>query len=126
MMAVLLAVGVVVQVNDPDPLRWMIMYGAACALSAWAAARRAVPVAIAGAVALVALVWGLWLEAGVFGRVMPAEMFEAWEMKDDRVEVAREAGGLLLMGAWLLFLAGHSWYARRRASIAATHRRVGT
>ncbi|HSC27336.1 MAG TPA: transmembrane 220 family protein [Vicinamibacterales bacterium] len=111
-MAAVFALGVIVQYNDPDPLRWMLVYGAACALSCWAAVQRSVPILAASALGLVALVWGLSLEAGVYGRVMPAELVEAWEMKDERVETAREAGGLLIVGAWAFFLAGRSWYLR--------------
>ena len=39
LMAVLFAVAVVVQFNDPDPLRWVAVYGAALTVSALAAAR---------------------------------------------------------------------------------------
>ena len=114
-MAAVFALAVVVQFNDPDPLRWMIIYGAACALSTWAALRRSVPVAIASVVAVIALAWALALGSRVYGLVMPGELVQAWEMKDERVELAREAGGLLIVSAWLLSLAGHSWHLGRQS-----------
>jgi hypothetical protein len=54
----------------------------------------------AGMLALVALVWGLSL-AGIYRDVVPGELFQEWEMKDERIEVAREASGLLLIAAWM-------------------------
>ena len=61
LMAVLFAVAVVVQFNDPDPLRWMAVYGAALAVSTLAAARGSVPVVLPAAVGGIALAWGLFL-----------------------------------------------------------------
>lgn len=113
-MSAVFALATIVQLNDPDALRWMILYGAACAMSLRVAVRRPVPVAIAGGLGLLALVWGLWLGHGVYGRFAVPELFEAWEMKDTRIEEAREAGGLLLAGGWLLFLAATSQRTRSR------------
>jgi len=105
LMTVLLAVAVAVQYNDPDPLRWMAIYGAACALSAVAVVRGRAPSALVAAVGLVALVWGLIVAQGAYGRSHLSEMFQSWEMKSPAVEEAREASGLLIVAAWMAVLA---------------------
>jgi Transmembrane family 220, helix len=93
---------VAVQYNDPDPLPWMGIYGAAAVASAWAALRpRGYPWPFPAAVGTVALVWSFFLLPQVVGKVRLAELFASWEMKSPRVEVAREAGGLLIVAAWM-------------------------
>ncbi len=59
LMTVLLAVAVAVQYNDPDPIPWMAIYGAAAALSALAVVRGRAPLTPVAVVGVVALVWGL-------------------------------------------------------------------
>jgi hypothetical protein len=105
LMTLLLAVAVAVQYNDPDPLRWMAIYGAACALSAVVVVRGRAPWAWVAAVGLVALVWGLMVARGAYGRSHLSEMFQSWEMKSPGVEEAREASGLLIVAAWMAVLA---------------------
>jgi hypothetical protein len=105
LMTVLLAVAVAVQYNDPDPVQWMAMYGVACVLSAVAVMRGRAPWAWAAAVGLVALVWGLVVAQGAYGRSHLTEMFQSWEMKSPGVEEAREASGLLIVAAWMAVLA---------------------
>lgn len=97
---------VIVQFNDPDPVWWMAIYGCACAACVLAILGRNrwfFPAAIG----LIALVWALSLAPEVVGNVRFGEMFEAFEMKDQRVEVAREAGGLLIIAFWMAVLVFH-------------------
>ena len=105
LMTVLMAVAVAVQYNDPDPVQWMAIYGAACVLSAMAVVRGRAPWAWAAAVGFVALVWGLVVAQGAYGRSHLIEMFQSWEMKSPAVEEAREASGLLIVAAWMAVLA---------------------
>jgi hypothetical protein len=73
-MAVLFAFAAAVQDNDPDPLRWMAMYGLgmlACGLALAGRLPRLLP-ALAG---LGALVWAATLAPGVVGRVSVGELF---------------------------------------------------
>jgi len=105
----LFAMSVAVQVNDPDPFRWMALYGAAAiACGLWLARRlpRWLPVVIAAA----AILWALTIVPRVLGKVPFLEMFAAWEMKDLGVEESREMYGLLLVAGWMLLLA---WRSRR-------------
>lgn len=106
---------VAVQYNDPDPLVWMLVYGAAAAACLLFALRR-LPWAVPAAVGLVALVWLAALVPDVLGKVGFGEMFESIQMKDPRVEVGREAGGLFLIVAWMAVLA----VAARRAAPATS------
>jgi hypothetical protein len=100
-MALLFAFAAAVNLNDPDPGRWVALYVAACGVALHAALRERMPSWPALAVGLVALVWALTLGTGiqqfdVFGR-----MFESWEMKNVQVEEARETGGLLITAGWM-------------------------
>lgn len=99
---------VAVQYNDPDPIRWMAIYGAAAVICMLAIAGRG-RWPLAAAVGLLALVWALTLAPAVIGKVRFGELFEAFEMKDERVEVAREMGGLLIVAFWMLVSAIVFW-----------------
>jgi hypothetical protein len=93
---------VVVQYNDPDPLQWMGIYGAAAVAAAWAALRPgSYPWWYPAVVGAVALAWCSRLLPQVIGKVRIPELFASWEMKNARVEVAREAGGLLIVTVWM-------------------------
>ena len=94
---------VAVQYNDPDPLTWMTIYGlaaVACAVAFKWPAHWLLP----GALVLVSLIWAGMIAPHIWGKVRVGELFEAWEMKDQRVEEAREMGGLLIVAAWMLVL----------------------
>lgn len=106
--AILFVFAAIVQYNDPDPARWIALYGAAAAVSflaTWpvgAARRFWIAPAI---VAVVALLWsaGIWL--GTRHPLMPWRMFEQWEMKDAAVEETRETFGLFIIAVWMLVTA---------------------
>lgn len=105
--AALFAVFVGLQYNDPDPLQWMAVYGAAAGVClAYALGRRA-PIP-AGAVAAAALVWGVALIPGFAGKATPGDMFQSMKAERPEIELERESGGLFIvvgvMG--LLALAG--------------------
>lgn len=113
-MLVVFALGAVVQYNDPDPIPWMLIYGAAafaCALFARGRAHWAVPAAVAA----VAFVWGAMLAPEALG-VRFGEMVETFQMKDPRVEVGREMWGLTLIFVWMAVLAVVTWRARPSVS----------
>jgi len=106
----LFLMSVAVQVNDPDPARWMLMYGAAAVACALSLARR-LPRWLPMAIAAVAVLWGLTILPRVLGKVPFLDMFAAWEMKDIGIEESREAYGLLLVATWMLVLV---WRNRAR------------
>jgi hypothetical protein len=105
---------VIVQYNDPDPLLWMLMWGAAAAACALMLARR-LHWALPAAVGLVALVWAATLAPGVIGQVPFTSMFGAFEMKSAGIEESREMYGLLLIAGYMAVLAVRARPSGRRA-----------
>jgi hypothetical protein len=104
-----------VQYNDPDPLRWMAVYGAAAAVCVAELLRRT-RLAYPLAVAIVALGWAATIAPRVIGAVRFTDMFAEFEMKNAGVEESREMYGLLIVAAWmgLVALATGLRSARRR------------
>ena len=100
MMAALFAFAAAVQYNDPDPLRWMAIYGLAMLACGLALAGRLswLPPALLG---LIALVWAGTLAPGVVGRVSVGELFQSYGMLSPAVEEGREMGGLLIVAVWM-------------------------
>ena len=110
-MAALLALCVALQLNDPDPVRWMVMYGAAMIVAALLPAKRQL-VPVGYLVAAVALAWAAYLLTLVWGHMEVADLVEKMSEKGGAVEEGRESGGLAIAGAWLVFA---SWFRSRRA-----------
>lgn len=113
-MAGLFALSLVVQLNDPDPLRWILLYGAAavvCGLEA----RRARSWPFAAVLVLVSLAWAAWIAADL--EIVPvATLFDTWEMRDTAVEETREVGGLLIVAAWSAAVVIAAWRRSRASS----------
>ena len=92
-----------VQYNDPDPLAWMCIYGAA-AVACGMEIRRQAPLWLPASVAIIALGWA----ASLYSRardVPIASLFAEWEMRDINVEEAREMYGLLIIAVWMIVIA---------------------
>jgi len=113
-MAALFALAAAVQWNDPDPARWMAVYGAACASSLMAARGRPPHPAVAATLAGIAMAWAVAIGVRVGGGDSYRHMFDAWEMKTPAIETAREATGLVMVSAWMLVVAATSHPLRRR------------
>ena len=91
LMCALFLLSVLVQWNDPDPVRWMAIYGAALVVCLAVALRARVPAAAALLIAVVALAWAIATIDG--GRTTGyAHMFDAWEMKSPNVEEGARYG----------------------------------
>jgi hypothetical protein len=103
-MALLFAFSATVQLNDPDPARWVAIYALACAITVAAALGREVPRRLLGAVAIVSTTWAGVIALGGPGAEEYAHMFDAWEMASLPVEEAREASGLLIVAVWMTVL----------------------
>ena len=104
-MCALFGFGALLQLNDPDPLRWVAIYGAAAATCGWLAftrRRNALMRVLPALVAAVALTWAASIAYGSSGRVGFMRLFEAWEMKNAAVEERRELSGLLIVGTWMI------------------------
>jgi hypothetical protein len=103
-MGTFFAYAVVVQFNDPDPVRWIAVYGVASVLS-FAAVRAPLPPVWPALPAALAFAWALtWLPGAI--RTSFAEMFRTYQMMSPAMEEGREELGLLLVVAWMLVLAG--------------------
>ena len=113
LMAVLLAFAASVNFNDPDPIRWVAMYGVACAVSAFVVVKGTVAPAAPLVVGVIALVWAGTIARRVPGLEAYAHMFDDWEMKNETVEEARETCGLLIVAVWMAAVALHSWSGPR-------------
>ena len=110
-MAALFAICVALQYNDPDPIRWMLIYGAAMVISILMPMKRDAA-KLGLVVALIALVWAAMLILGIYDKVTLSDVFLKMSEKGGAVEEEREAGGLLIEGVWLVFA---SWYRLRRS-----------
>ena len=100
-----------VQLNDPDPLLWIVGYLVAAIISGAAAFGRVsvVPATIA---AIAFSIWFLSLAPTLFSA--EPEAFTSFQMKAATHEEPREAIGLALCAAWCAALA--VWAARRDPS----------
>jgi hypothetical protein len=103
--ALLFLFAAVVQYNDPDPLRWVAIYGAACLASIMAGAGRPYHPAVVAGIAAMALIWSVAIMFQGQGGANYRHMFDAWEMTAANVEEARETVGLLIVAAWMTALA---------------------
>ena len=103
-MLLLFTFGAIVQVNDPDPARWIAVYALA-ALACLLSLLGRMHWTFAAILCLVALAWAATLVPRVVGRVPFGDMFGAFEMKNVGIEESREMYGLLIIAAWMAVLA---------------------
>ena len=115
-MGVLFFVCVALQYNDPDPVRWMALYGAAalvCFAHAWRGALHPVFPRI---VAVVAGVWGAWIAIHIQGAFEWHQLAETMHAGTPQIEESRESLGLFIVAAWMVVVAV---FGRRAAAPAA-------
>ena len=118
-MALLFALSIAVQYNDPDALPWMMIYAAAFILAVCGAAARP-PQWQAAVVATFAFAWGLALYPAVpvfFHSGVSTSFY--MHTGNDVEEEARECGGLAIVVAWSLVTLVDSNIRRRRSSSKA-------
>ena len=111
-MAALFVFAAVLQYNDPDPLRWMVIYLSAGVASFLQVVGR-LRWHISACVGLFALVWAGTIAVRVLGLVRFSELFAAWEMANPTIEEAREMYGLLITACWMALLTGGALRQRR-------------
>ena len=104
---------VIVQVNDPDPVVWMAIYGAA-AVACLLSLMGRLPWWFAVVVGVIALAWAATIAPRVIGQVPFLDMFAEFEMKDIGVEESREMYGLLIVGGWMAVLGHRAFWRERR------------
>ena len=109
-MAAYFAMCVGLQYNDPDPIRWMAIYGAAMVFSIFVTRKQLVrPTIVVGTICSV---WGSYLVYRVWGVVTLSDIVTKMSEKGGAVEEEREAGGLVIEAAWLF---AASWFRSRRS-----------
>ncbi len=101
--ALLFVMGAALQLNDPDPGRWIAIYLAA-ALSSAMWGRWKASWLLPALVGLAALAWGLWIAAHMVEWVQPQAMFEPMQSRGGAVEQSRELFGLAIIAAWMTYL----------------------
>lgn len=99
-MAVLFAVSAALQYNDPDPLGWAAIYAAAAAACVQAGRHRRDWI-VPALVLLAALLWLATLTPDVLDQVAPGDLVKSMDDKGGSAELAREAGGLAIVAAWM-------------------------
>lgn len=99
---IVFAIAAIVQYNDVEAVRWMLIYGAATVLSILFAMKR-LHWATATALAIICLIWALFItpELTLSGF---RHMFDEVRMIQTGVEAAREFSGLILIAAWMSVL----------------------
>lgn len=100
-MAALLFVCVALQYNDPDPIRWMAIYGAGAIVSVVLPSRRAVAT-VAIVLGVATAVWAGALVLEVWDKIELSDLKDKMSEKGGAVEVGREAGGLGIQAVWLV------------------------
>lgn len=102
-MAALFAVSAVLQLNDPDPAGWFLLYGAA-ATSALLATLRAKAWVLAAPTAAAAGIWAIALRVAMNELAPFSTLFQELEMKTPLIEETRELFGLGLIALWMLVI----------------------
>jgi len=87
------------QLNDPDPLRWFCMYGAASVLALRAVLGRPQRW-LARGLALVSLGWALAIVPELWGRWAPRDLGAHMSAAHAEVEYGREFVGLLIIAVY--------------------------
>ncbi len=91
------------QYNDPDPLRWVLIYGgaaAACLISSPPALKHGLPLLVGS----VSLLWALFLLPRMLPDFRFGDLFLAMKAETPAIEWGREALGLLIIAAWMIVL----------------------
>jgi uncharacterized membrane protein len=106
---IVFGIAAIVQYNDVEAIRWMLIYGAATLLSILFALKR-LHWATAAALATICLIWALFITPDLTLSGF-RHMFDEVRMIQTGVEAAREFSGLILIICWMSVLT----YSARRA-----------
>ncbi len=97
---VLFVVAALLQLNDPDALRWFTLYAAA-ALACWIQPRPPFRWALAALVGVIALGWALIWAPGIAPTFEWANLLRAKDPRVPAIEETREVLGLVIVAAWM-------------------------
>lgn len=109
--AVLFLLSAAVQLNDPDPLRWVLLYATAALLAALAPLRHPTLRRASGALALIATLWGAWILSGDLPPLDAQRLAGDPSMQAPGTESWREGLGLLFIALYHALIA--AWPERQ-------------
>ena len=101
-MAVLFLISAIIQFNDPDPLRWAAVYGAA-GFACLAAGRFRYSWPLPAGVGLVAFAWAVSLSP-ILPNLKLGDLARTMHAGTPSIELGREFLGLLIVLGWMVFL----------------------
>lgn len=113
LMIVLFLLAVVVQYNDTNPFRWMLIYGAASLVSILFALKKLNWIATSS-VLLITGIWALMKIPHLTGNGF-RHMLDEVQMNQAGVEAAREFLGLLIIFVWVSVLAISTYRKKDKA-----------
>lgn len=105
-LAILFSISVGLQVNDPDPIRWMVIYGLAGLACAFLPPHR-ITCGACLAIGVAGAAWCAYLTSQIWGKISPSDLFLKMSEKGGAVEVGREAGGLAIVALSMIGLAAY-------------------
>lgn len=111
-LALIFGLFAIVQYNDPDPLRWILLYGFIAFVSLLAGFKRYYPTLLWLGI-IICVVWASTLFQSVRELLMehsPRELVESMQAKKPYIEGSRESFGLLISALVLIF---HLYWYRR-------------
>jgi hypothetical protein len=97
--AAVFLISAAIQLNDPDPLRWIVLYVAA-AIACFASGRVRHGWVLAAAVAGVSLVWAATLSP-ILPEIRVDDLARTMKAENPRIELSREILGLFIVFAWM-------------------------
>lgn len=103
--AALFLLSAAVQLNDPDPLRWILIYTTAALLAALAPLRHPWLRRASGALALGATLWGAWILSGDLPAADAQILTRDPAMKSPGTEQWREGLGLTFVALYHALIA---------------------
>jgi hypothetical protein len=100
------------QLNDPDPARWVAIYLACAVVAGCEVSAKSQP-KLALAVALVALGWALFILPLLFAGWQPGDLTAKMTTDRPDIEYGREFGGLIIVAGYCLVAFLRSFAGRR-------------
>jgi len=112
LVAVMFVVSALLQYNDPDPLRWIVIYLAAAA--ACMAVFRPRGWWVAAAVGSLCLIWAATMAPRVLPDLQLGHLVKTMEVKTPQIEEGREMLGLAIIALWMAILVGWATLSKAR------------
>jgi hypothetical protein len=102
-MGILFLISAVLQYNDPDPIRWILLWGSAAAVCLLRG-RVGWDWLMAGAVCAAALLWAGLLAPTALPGLELGDLAKKMKAGTPRIELGREILGLLIVAVWMAVL----------------------